>query len=96
MFGWDKEIIVHLLSKQPAGMPWIILLLIEKAGKSHYTWMKDLNCLLHDQSKYKEQKYLHDYPKEDLLEAHKPDCHGIGQTAVRAKMPEEGKNKLSS
>ena len=80
-------------------MPRINLLLIEKAGKFHYTWIKDLNRLLHDQSKHKERKYfcercLHGYTREDLLEAHKPECRGIGQTAVRVEMP-EGKNKLA-
>ena len=29
------------------------------------------------------------------MEAHKPECRGIGQTAVRVEMPEEGKNKLA-
>ena len=33
--------------------------------------------------------------REDLLKAHKPDCHGIGQTAVRVEMPEDGKNRLT-
>ena len=33
--------------------------------------------------------------REDLLEPHKPDCRGIGQTAVQVEMPEEGKNKLA-
>ena len=33
--------------------------------------------------------------REDLLEDHKPECQGIGQTAVRVEMPEEGKNNLT-
>ena len=37
---------------------------------------------------------LHGYTKEDLLEAHKQECRGIGQTAVRVDMPKEGENKL--
>lgn len=28
---------------------------------------------------------------EDLLEVHKPECHGIGQTVVSVEMPEENK-----
>ena len=38
---------------------------------------------------------LHGYSREDLLEAYKPECKGIGQTAVRVEMPEEGKNTLT-
>ena len=100
VFGWDKGVIVHHISKQPEDMPRIHLLLIEKAGKFHYTWIKDLNRLLHDQSKCSNRKHycercLHGYTREDLLEAHKPECRGIGQTAVRMEMPEEGKNKLA-
>ena len=99
VFGWDKGVHVYRLSTQPHGMPRINLLLIEKAGKFHYIWIKDLNRLLRDQSKHKERKHfcercLHGYTREDLLEAHRPDCRGIGQTAVRVEMPEKGKNKV--
>ena len=100
VFGWDKGVTVHHLSNEPEDMPRINLLLIEKAGKFHYTWIKDLNRLLYDQSKHQHRKHfcprcLHGYSREDLLDAHKPDCKGIGQTAVRVEMPEEGKNKLT-
>ena len=98
VFGWDKGVIVHWLSNQPG--PRINLLLIEKGGKFHYTWVKDLNRLLYDQSKHHGrihfcERCLHGYSREDLLEAHKPECRGISQTAVRVEMPEEGKNKLT-
>ena len=101
VFGWDKgAVVVHHISKQPEDIPRINMLLIEKAGKTHYTRIKDLNRLLYDRSKHRERKHfcercLHGYTREDLLEAHKPECHGLGQTAVRVEMPEEGKNKLT-
>ena len=100
VFGWEKGVIIHHISKQPGEMPRINLLLIEKSNKFHYTWIKDVNCLLHDQSMYNGRKHfcescLHGYTREDLLKAHKPECQGIGQTAVRVEMPEEGKNKLA-
>ena len=99
VFGWHKGVTVHRLSTQPEGMPRINLLLIEKACKFHYTWIKDLNRLLYGQSKHRERKHfcercLHGYRK-DLLVAHKPECRGIEKTAVRVEMPEEGKNKLT-
>ena len=95
-----QGVIVYHLSKQPEAMPRINLLLIEKAGNFHYTWIKNFNRLLYDQRKHKERKHLcerclHGYTREDLLEAHKPECRWIGQTAVRVEMPEEGKNKLA-
>ncbi|KAK3750211.1 hypothetical protein RRG08_004434 [Elysia crispata] len=96
VFGWDKGVIVHHISKQPEEDARINLLLIEKAGKFHYTWIKNLNRLLHDQNKNGRKKHfcercLHGYSREDLLEAHRPECKGIGQTAVRVEMPQEGK-----
>ena len=99
-FGWNKGVIIYHLSKQPQEIPRINLLLIEKAGKFHYARIKDLNRLLHDKSKHKERKHFcercfHGYIREDLLEAHKPECRGIGQTVVRVEMPEEGKNRLA-
>ena len=100
VFGWDKGVIVHHISNQPEDMPRTNLLLIEKAGKFHYTWIKNLSRLLYDQSKHREKKHfceccLHGYSREDLLEDHKSECQGIGQTAVRVEMPDEGKNKLT-
>ena len=100
VFGWDKGVIVHHISKQPEDMPRTNLLLIEKSGKFHYTWVKNLNRLLYDQSKHREKKHfcercLHGHSREDLLEVYKPDCQEIDQTAVRVEMPEEGKNKLT-
>ena len=57
---------------------------------------------IHDQSKCSNRKHfcercLHGYTREDLLEAHKPECCRISQTAsaVRVEMPEEGENKLA-
>ena len=100
VFGWDKGVIVHRLSKQPEDMPRTNLLLIEKAGKFRCIWIKNLNRLLYDQSKHREKKHfcercLHGYSREDLLEDHKPECQGIGQTAAWVEMPEEGKNKFT-
>ena len=46
VFGWDKGVIVHHLSNQPTDMARINLLLVEKASKFHYCWIKDLNRLL--------------------------------------------------
>ena len=98
VFGWDGAcVIIHRLSDAAQARTTVNMLLIEKAGKFHYTWIKDLNRLLYDQSKHRERKHfcercLHGYTRKDLLEAHKPDCRGIGQTAVRVDMPEVGKN----
>ena len=100
VFWWDKGVIVHHISKQPEDMPRVNVLLIEKDTKFHYTWIRDLNRLLYDQSKHKDYKHfcercLLGYTREDLLDAHKPECRGIGQTAVRVEMPEEDKKKLA-
>jgi len=43
LFGWDKDVIVHCLSKQHEDMPRFNLLLIEKAGTFHNTWIKDFS-----------------------------------------------------
>lgn len=45
VFGWDKCVKVHRLSKQPADMPRINLLLEEKADKFQHAWIKNINCL---------------------------------------------------
>ena len=100
VLGWDKGVTIHRLSKQPQEIPRINMLLIEKAGKFHYTWIKNFNRLLYDQSKHRERKYfcdrcLHGYVREDTMESHRPECRGVGQTAVRVEIPEKGKNKLT-
>ena len=98
IFGWKSGVINHRLRNQPLLMPRINKLLIEKNGKFHYTLIKHLNRLLYDQSKHQHRKHfcercLHGYSREDL-DSHKSECRGIGQTAVRVDIPEEGKNKL--
>ncbi|GFR66063.1 hypothetical protein ElyMa_005547700 [Elysia marginata] len=100
VFGWQKGVIVYHISKQHEVLRRINVLLIEEAEKFHYTWITDLDRLLYDQNNHREKTYfcercLHGYTNEALLEKHKPACRGIGQTAVRVEMPEEGKNKLT-
>ena len=95
VFGWAKGVIAHRLSKQHEDISRINLLLIDKDGETYYTCIKDLNRRLHDQSKYNGCKHfcercLHAYSLEELLEVHRPECNGIGQTAMREEMPEEG------
>ena len=97
VFGWDKGVTIHRLSKQPHEIPRINMLLIEKAGKFHYTWIKNLNRLLYDhrERNYFCERCLHGYVREDTLESHRLKCRGIARTAVRVEMPEKGKNKLT-
>ena len=76
-------------------IPHVNLLLVEKMVKYHSTYVRDLNHLLYEPSKKEHRKYfcerrLHGSSREDLLEKHKPECKGIGGTAVRVEMPEEG------
>ena len=108
VFGWDNAhacVTILRLSEFAGGdvvRTKVNMLLLEEADKGifHYTWIKNLNRLLYDQSKHQHRKHfcersLHGYTREDLLEAHKPDCRGVGQTAVRVEMTEAGKNKLT-
>ena len=91
-----KNIIIHHISEQPGDISRYNLLLIEKE-KTSTTRVNNINRLLYDQSKHKERKRfcercLYGYPRKDMLYKHKPECKGIGQTAVRVEMPE---NKLT-
>ena len=105
VFGWDSAhaCVTILRLSECAGdvdRTTVNMLLLEKKDIFHYTWIKNLNRLLNDQSKHRERKHfcercLHGYSRKDLLEANKPDCPGIGQTAVRVEMPSAGENKLT-
>ena len=102
VFGYENEAIVpYRLSEQPAtcSMARINLLLIYEEPKSHYVWIKDLNRLLSDQTKYDHRKHfcercLHGYSREDLLQRHIPECKGIGDRAVRIEMPIPERNDI--
>ena len=52
VFGWDRDVSNHRLSKQHTDMLRVKPLLIEKAAKFHCTWVKDFNWLLYDQIKH--------------------------------------------
>ena len=59
------------------------LLLLEDKGKTHYCLIKNLNGMLHSQTKHVGKKYfctycLHGFTMEDLLIAHKPLCETHG------------------
>ena len=80
VFGWDdqkKNVIIYYISKQPTTLKRINLMLIERNGNRHYTWIKNFNRMLFDQTKYEGRKYfcetcLYGYSKESLLNAPKP------------------------
>ena len=56
VFGWDKgNVIIHHFSKQSVHINRINLSLIEKGECFHYTWVRDLNRLLYNQSKHRER-----------------------------------------
>jgi len=78
----------------------INLLLIEKAGRFHNSWIKDSKWPLYNQSKPQELRNFcecdfHSYSGKNLLESHKTDCREISQIAVRVEMYEEEKYKLT-
>ena len=100
VFGWDGGVKFHHICNQPPNIRRHNVLQIERDGKFHYTLIEHLNRLLYGQNKHRRRKYfcergLHGYTREDLLESHKLDCRGIGQTAVRVDMQKEGKNKVA-
>ena len=87
-------------SEQPIDLSWINLILIEKAGKFRYSWIKDRNRLLYDPFKHRErelfcERCLHGYSGKDPLQSHKPECLGIGQTAVGMDILEQGEPSRS-
>ena len=57
VFGWDNEekmVIIHFISKQPATMERVNLMLIEREENRHYTFIQNFNGMLYDQTKHKE------------------------------------------
>ena len=68
------------------------LLLLEEKGKHHYCLIKNLNGMLHSQTKHNRQQYfctcyLHGFIWEDLLATHKPICetHGPQHTELQMR-----------
>jgi len=99
VFGYDKGVYPLRVSDAPDYIKRTSLLLIEKDGVQHYTWIKDLNRLLHSQSKYEGRKHfcercLHCFTREDLLAKHRPDCKGISGVPMRTRMPTEDQKIL--
>ena len=77
----------------------INLMLIEEGDKFHYTYIKDFNKLLYNQSKHEHRKFfcencLTGYSTKEFLENHKKDCNAVCKNSIRIEMPEEGKNVL--
>ena len=76
----------------------IILMLIEKDGVKHYTWVKNISRLLSSQvSNHKEKHYfclrcLNHFWTPKSLEKHSEYCRN--HEAVKIEMPEKGKNDI--
>ncbi len=92
VFGHDKGIYPLHISDASAEIPRTNLLLIKRGTKQHYTWIKDLNRLLFDQSRFEGRKHfceqcLHCFCREDLLENHRPECQGVNGRPMRTCMP---------
>ena len=113
VYGWEKGCTVnYYISSQPSEIPRICLMLLTEKLKDneeefewgedtkanlHYTWIKNLNGLLYDQTLHKEKKYFcdrchHGYTRADLLEEHKPECRGNGERSIKIEMPTEKKS----
>ena len=89
----NKVIMVYQLSEQPASMPRINVLLFynEEGDKSHYVWINDFKRLLSDQTKSQHcqhfrERCLQGFTREDILQAHIPECRGIGDRPIRVEM----------
>ena len=76
----------------------IVLMLIEKNGVKHYTWVKNISRLLSSQvSNHKEKHYfclrcLNPFWTPKSLEKHSEYCRN--HEAVKIEMPEKGKNDI--
>ena len=88
---------MDLVNDWPANVARINVLLIHKEPKLHDIWLKNLNCLLSDQTKHTCTRRKHFcvrsmHTREHFLQRHIPECKGIGDRAVRIEMPVKGKN----
>ena len=54
----NKTILVYRVSKQPASIKRINLVLIYKGEKSHYVGIRDLNRLLFDQTNHQRRQHF--------------------------------------
>ena len=75
-------------------------MLTTKGENTHYSLVKRLTALLHDQNRYNESKHfcercLHGYSRRDLLERHKPECKGLLKTPTRTETPKQDENKMA-
>ena len=84
VFGWETECVtVHRLSEKEGSILRINLMLIQDNEKPHYTFVRRLSVLLHNQSKHGGVKHfcercLHRYSRKELLER-QTQMHGAAE-----------------
>ncbi|GBN91024.1 hypothetical protein AVEN_195498-1, partial [Araneus ventricosus] len=91
VFGFEREVF-PLKITSVGKEKHINLLLISAGDKQHYALIKNLNCLLHDLTKYKGEKFycnfcLHRFWTEEGLHNHQLDCRNNKIQKIR--MPSE-------
>ena len=85
VFGFvGNRIIIHHISKMNPCLKRINLMLTEEGDKFYYTFIKDFNKLLFDQSKHEHRKFfcencLTGYTTKEFLGNHKKNCNGVGK-----------------
>ena len=101
VYGWeDGGVVILRLSRQEVDRR-INLFFATKGMQHHYTWIKDLNRLLNQQSKNAHrlhfcERCLHGFTREDLPEKHKLHCQGINHAAVAIEMPKPGTDQAKT
>ena len=100
-FEKQNDIFVNVLGYEDGYYPLYIsryqkerhvnLLLLDEKGKTHYCLIKNLNGMLHSQTKHVGKKFfctycLHGFQREDLLIAHKPLCETHGPQHTEYQM----------
>ena len=95
VFGYERKRVYPLRISKYSERPAVInLLLIDKDGKQHYCWIKDMSRLLTSQTSDKKCKRhyclrcLNSFQSNESLCKHQEYC--MSHKAVKIEMPEEG------
>ena len=95
VFGYERKRVYPLRISKYSERPAVInLLLIDKDGKQHYCWIKDMSRLLSKQTSDKKCKRhyclrcLNSFQSNESLCKHQEYC--MSHKAVKVEMPEEG------
>lgn len=96
-FGWNGRVTLYRISEKPKGVTQINLKVTASRDVWHFSFVKSVSALLHDQTRYQGRKHfclwcLSSFTTKGIPQKQEETCIGLTSRSTRTEVPKEGEN----